>query len=434
MLVYSPSITNRLRYILDFTGRLLVGEPISITDDKAFFLTADKIKINYSTDSFEGSDLNILPHSLLFEQGIREQQVDVFDFNGVKAFFKTGGDWPFDLFAASFYLLSRYEEHLPYKKDEYGRYAHINSLAYREKFLDQPLINEWIESFKRFLGDRYPSTQFYKPVFSFLPTYDIDEAYSFKFKQWWRSRGGAIKDLLKGNREKHSLRKKVLEGKAVDPFDSYAWMDKLHDKYVLHPHYFFLVAEKTAKYDRNILPTEPALKELISRHAAKYSLGVHPSWQSYGKLEIIKSEIAYLENTSGQKIISSRQHFIRFELPQTYRMLMDAGILKDFSMGYGSINGFRASVANSFYWYDLEKEEQTNLLVYPFCYMDANSFFEQRLSPEAALQEMKDYYKKVREVGGMMITIWHNTFLGTDPLFSGWREVYKEFLEELNGG
>jgi len=55
-------------------------------------------------------------------------------------------------------------------------------------------------------------------------------------------------------------------------------------------------------------------------------------------------------------ITQSRQHYIRFNLPEGYQRLIAAGITDDYSMGYGSVNGFRASVASSFYWYDLEKE------------------------------------------------------------------------------
>ena len=112
-------------------------------------------------------------------------------------------------------------------------------------------------------------------------------------------------------------------------------------------------------------------------------------------------------------------------------MLIKAGILKDFSMGYGSINGFRASVTSPFYWYDLEKEQATSLQLHPFCYMEANSFFEQKLSPSQALEEMREYYNKVKKVNGTLVTIWHNTFLGTDEMFKGWREIYEQFLEEV---
>jgi hypothetical protein len=98
-------------------------------------------------------------------------------------------------------------------------------------------------------------------------------------------------------------------------------------------------------------------------------------------------------------------------------------------MGYGSINGFRASIASSFYWYDLKQEEQTQLLVHPFCFMDANAYYEQKLSAEEALQEMILYYQAVKDVNGTLITIWHNNFLGTDREFEGWREMYRRFVE-----
>src|SRR6202171_1492397 len=84
----------------------------------------------------------------------------------------------------------------------------------------------------------------------------------------------------------------------------------------------------------------------------------------------------------------SRQHYIRMTLPQTYRKLIDVGIEKDFSMGYGSSNGFRASIASSFYWYDLKAEKKTVLMLFPFCFMDATSFYENGLTPKAAFAEL----------------------------------------------
>jgi len=85
-------------------------------------------------------------------------------------------------------------------------------------------------------------------------------------------------------------------------------------------------------------------------------------------------------------------------------------------------------VATSFYWYDLEKEEQTKLLLYPFCYMEANSFYEQKFSPQRASEELQYYYNIVKGVDGMLVTIWHNNFLGSGKLFIGWKEVYQQFI------
>lgn len=116
-------------------------------------------------------------------------------------------------------------------------------------------------------------------------------------------------------------------------------------------------------------------------------------------------------------------------MPDTYRRLIGAGITEDYSMGYGSINGFRASFCLPFTWYDLHKEETTKLTVYPFCYMDANSYYEQKHSPQKALEEMEHYRKITKEVNGLLTTIWHNHFLGTGKSFQGWRDIYRTWMQ-----
>ncbi len=431
MILFSNTITHRLNYIADFIGHQIIGEPIAVTDNRTDFIAYTGLKINYSNEQITQADFWLQPHQLLFEKEINKQVIECFEANGYKAFFKTNGDFPFDIFAVSFYLLSRYEEYLPHEKDMYGRYAHENSVAFKENFLNIPLVNIWLEDFKKSLQIKFPNLKPQTSNFKLLPTYDIDEAYSYKHKEWWRSAGAAIKDLLKGNFDRLTLRRNVLNNKVQDPFDSYNWIDNMHRPHHFKPRYFFLVPEKTGKYDRNILPKETALQVLIKQHADKYQIGIHPSWQSGDDTSLIKKEKERIEHITTIKIISSRQHFIRFTLPQTFRHLIDAGIKEDFSMGYGSINGFRASVASPFYWYDLEKEEATYLLLYPFCYMEANSFFEQKITPQQALEEMRHYYQQVKKVNGTFISIWHNTFLGTDERFKGWRDVYYQFIQEV---
>ena len=213
-----------------------------------------------------------------------------------------------------------------------------------------------------------------------------------------------------------------------DPFDSYQWLHQLHESHRLKPLYFFLLAQTNKHYDKNILPSSICLKELIQHHNEKYSVGIHPSWQSGDKSVLLKKEIENLRQITGKKITKSRQHYIRMQLPDTYKHLIDAGIIEDYSMGYGSINGFRASFCLPFAWYDLQKEETTPLLVYPFCYMDANSFYEQHYTAQQALEELNHYYTVVKEVDGLLITIWHNHFLGRDKMFDGWKEVYEKWV------
>lgn len=430
MLIYASTITPRLQYVAGFLGKEITGQSFELTTDKDYYAGNDSPKINYSAGKISTEEFWLKPHSLLFETGINEQDLSVVEAEGTKVFFSTEGELRFDIFAATFYLLSRYEEYLPHQKDMYGRYAHENSLAFKEGFLDQPLINFWIKSFKEKLKQKFSSLIIHSSPFTFLPTYDIDIAWSFKHKGWRRNGGGLLQSLINGNWKKMKERIAVLRDKQKDPFDAYSWLHQLHEKNQVKPYYFFLVAGRNGKYDKNILPGQKALQTLISDHIIRYPAGIHPSWRSGDEHELLKKEINTLSTIAGNKILSSRQHYIRFTLPETFRRLVESGIQFDFSMGYGSINGFRASVATPFYWYDLEKEQATNLMLFPFCYMEANSFYEQKYSAQQALDEMRYYYNTVRSVNGTFIMIWHNHFLGTDKLFAGWKEVYEQFIKE----
>jgi len=432
ILIYSDTNTSRLQYICSFIFKELMGVEFSIIEDRKIFSNYTGAKINYSLVQSPDFSFHIPNEKLLFETGIHLQQVDGFETNGYKAFFKTNhSDFPFDIFAASFYLLTRYEEYLPHTKDMYGRYAHENSLAFKEDFLQLPLINIWVEDLRKSLSEKYSIFNSNYSTFKFVPTYDIDIAYAYQYKGVLKNIGGIMKSLFLFDTQGIRERVNVLLKNKKDPFDTYDDLDALHERYQLHPIYFFLVAKKNAGYDKNILPRKEAVRALIDKQCKKYGIGIHPSWQSGNDIELLKSEKSYLEEACGQRIINTRQHYIRFNLPQGYRRLIDVGLENDYSMGYGSINGFRASVASSFSWYDLEREEQTNLRIHPFCYMEANSYYEQKLSVTEAFDELMHYYMICKKVNGTLIMIWHNHMIGTNKLFKGWGEMYEQFLEML---
>ena len=424
LLVYAHIITPRLQYICHFIFNELMGLAHELTTDEIIFNNYEGVKINYSLQSM-GTSYKLEAVNLLFENSITTQQTDFFFYNSNMAIFKTSnGQFTFDIFAASFYLLSRYEEYLPHKNDKYGRYAHENSLAFKKKFLHLPLINIWVNDFIISLQMHYPALKPKLPSFQFQPTYDIDMAFSYKHKGLLRNIGGFL-------RQPSAKRLKVLLGRQQDPFDCFDWLQQKHVTNNLAPIYFFLVAEKNGTYDKNILPLKPAMQELIKKLALKYAIGIHPSWQSGDNKQLLVQEKKLLEQISGQPIILSRQHYIRFNLPDGYQRLTETCITADYSMGYGSTNGFRASVASSFYWYNLQTEQTTLLRIHPFCFMDTNSLYHQHFTPAQALIEILHYYQECKNINGTFIGIWHNHTLGTDKLTAGWRKIYEQFIGRL---
>ncbi|HWJ25013.1 MAG TPA: hypothetical protein VNS32_00630, partial [Flavisolibacter sp.] len=289
-LIFSHSITPRLQYIVDFLSQYY-GMPFRLTSDEEKYLSAQEpCKINYSYHRLAKDEIWIHSHVLLSESYIRQVKVECFERNGYKAFFKAEGDLGFDLLAAIFYLLTRYEEYLPYHKDSYGRYGHENSVAYKESFLHLPLINIWLEDFRRLLCGRNSDFIDSRSQFSFVPTYDIDMAWSFRNKGFKRNAGGILQLFFKGRWRPMANRIRILKGKKQDPYDVYEWMDQIHHQYRLKPYYFFLVAKEKGKYDKNIDVENPEFQLLIKTTASKYATGLHPSWASSDTPSLLTKE------------------------------------------------------------------------------------------------------------------------------------------------
>src|SRR6478672_11882177 len=143
LLVYVEEITPRIQYIFRFIGRELFETSFQLTTDLNFYRAHFVPKLNYSSTEIEPGEFYLLPANLLFETELKDQPVECFDLNFHKALFPTTGDFPMDIFAASFFLMSRYEE-WHFRKDNPGKpFKAELSVAFREHFLGEPLVNLW---------------------------------------------------------------------------------------------------------------------------------------------------------------------------------------------------------------------------------------------------------------------------------------------------
>lgn len=428
MIIFSSHITPRLQYIGNFFAGEMCDEACHFTSNLKEFRSSNGLKINYSREAVDEA-VQIVPHGLLNEIGITQKNISVSLHLDYKIFFQNHSETGFDIFSAAFYLLSRYEEYLPFTKDQYGRFSHENSLAFKENFLHLPLINIWIENFKNVIRQKFPYYTFKKKQFEFLPTYDVDMAWAFQFKGAAINTAGFIKDIagLKLNNAVQRIR--ALTGVQKDPYDTFDWLDDLHQQHQLQPIYFFLAAEHRSENDKNISPNHPAMRQLMKNISKRYRVGLHPSWQSNTSGRIIAKEKMLLEKSGGQAIIASRQHYLQLLFPNTYNSLIAQHIKEDYTMGYSGANGFRASVASPFRWYNLADEAETPLTVYPFCFMEATSLFYKKQTPEQALAEMNTLYNEVKKVAGFFSMIWHNSSLSNINEYKGWRDVYELFIK-----
>lgn len=107
MLLYSFPVTSRVAYIAEFIGKELFQQALDITDDNEKFINHPGPKINYSPQPLASNEFWIHNADLLFEKGIENLSITCFEINGYKAFFKNHAcDFPFDIFAAAFFIKS----------------------------------------------------------------------------------------------------------------------------------------------------------------------------------------------------------------------------------------------------------------------------------------------------------------------------------------
>lgn len=351
-------------------------------------------------------------------------------WRGLPICFAASGDYalPFDLLGAVFYLLSRMEEYAAFIPDRHGRYPAEASCLFQQGLLERPIVDEWIQAFGVWLSEvglRVPQHRF-----QFTPTYDIDIAWSYRHKGLYRNVGGCVRDALSANFRAVWRRVQVLSGIRNDPFDSFDFLDEIHRHARLTPVYFILAALSPGPFDKNIAPGHPAMKRLIRHLADQYQIGIHPSYESLERPEIVHQELQVLMQTADKGVVRSRQHYIRFRLPDTFRYLADQGIQEEYSMGYATHLGFRAGTGSSFLWYDLSNEAVTFLRVHPFCFMDATAHYERSLTVKQAFTSLRSMRTLLEQSGSTMVTIFHNFSLGTDAEWLGWRDAYEQFIKE----
>ncbi|HOP05046.1 MAG TPA: polysaccharide deacetylase family protein [Tenuifilaceae bacterium] len=430
ILVYTEVITPRVTYIFNHILSQILGFDVIFTQDKSYVSSFSGPVVNYSTQNNLGS-FQVIPHQLLFEEGIESQQFDFFTWRNLPAFFPTDNthEIPFDIFAASFFLISRYEEYLPHEADKYKRFRVENSVAYWNGFLEIPLVDLWIVEFGEILKQKFPSAQIILPPFKFLPTIDIDNAFAYKHKGFFRSLAGIVKSTLSLNILDLHLRLRVIFGFSKDPFDTYLLLFETlkHFPQTI----WFILGGKYGRYDKNVSLKRTRVKKLIRKISSTFNVGVHPSFASYLSYDSVNSEILRLKSICRNEVASSRQHFLRVKFPETYRILVQAGIKSDYSMGYSSTVGFRASTCHPFNFFDLTENRELSLSIVPFQVMDRALLEGKNLSKELAVDKTIEIAMKVKEVGGTFVTVWHNESLSGVNEWKGWENVFSEIVDKI---
>ncbi len=425
LLIYTDKVTNRLTYTFDLLFTDLLGLQYDLTTDKGTFNNHSGAKFSYAKEPV-GNELFFRCFHLLFEEGVRHQPISFVEKGKLKGFFAVlePSALPFDIFASSFFVVTRYKEYLPSKIDKYGRFRSSQSLLYKAGLLEKPVVNHYALYLKDMLAERFPELEFKKHRFSYKPTFDIDQAYSYLHKGFKRTAGAIVRSFIHTNFKDLKERFQVLTGRKPDPFDTYDYIFNVCGNNNQKPMFFFLVGDGS-RFDKNLSIEEKAFRELIEQVAQKADTGIHLSFKSHVSSRMTQREIKRLAKVLNQEITRNRYHYLRFQLPNSYSMLLKNGITEDYSMGYAPRAGFRAGICTPFFWYNLKTESVTELKVHPISFMDTTFTEYRKTTPAESLEKIKSILKAVKEVEGTAYGLWHNSSFTEQGVWKGWRKVFE---------
>lgn len=429
ILIYTHKVTPRVRYIFKHIFTRILSIQIDFTTKVEEFVAFNGPKLSYTNVTL-GNEFFIKSTELLFEQGVSDIEINMSNWDGVPCFFFQGNKStiPFDIFSASFYLISRYEEYLPHIKDKHGRFTANQSLAYQYNFLEKPVVDIWAYKLKKALKERFPNYDYKERNYQYISTIDVDNAFAYKHKGIVRSFGGILKDLY----QLHILN--VIDRIAVrfnlkkDPFNTFEKIIFYKKKYDVRTIFFFLIGDYTT-YDTNVSSSKTKFRLLIKDMVDYARVGLHPSYYTMDDKDKLKDEKQRMETITNMPIFRSRQHYLRCSLPETYQKLIDLEIKEDYTMGYASHTGFRASTCTPFYFYDLDFEIQTPLKIFSFALMDTTLNDYMNLTPKQSLGKINELKKEVQKVNGTFITLFHNESLSGYLRWKGWKRVYESMIK-----
>lgn len=339
----------------------------------------------------------------------------------------------FDLISAIFWHLSRIEEYFPSPLDLHGRFPAIESILYKKSHLHLPLVDYWIFDWAQKLEHYFNiSIEFKPPVAEWSIGIDVDQFYKHRYKSITKKLGGCFKDLMSIKLTNVRERIQIYSGMIKDPYDSYEEIRKLNiPKSSLC---YFILSGGKSPYDKNHSIFQKVIQQKIKDIESYAEIGLHPSYESHQEIELIQQELQQLQQCCMQPLVKSRQHYLRLRLPVTYRLLLQAGIQEDYSMGYAEKTGFRASCCRPFYWYDLEHEQSTELKIIPFAAMDRTYLTYLKYQPEQVIEEINELWNTCQKYQGHFHLIWHNSSFDFLSEWKNWNGVFEKIVSHLRNG
>ena len=338
----------------------------------------------------------------------------------------------FDIFASAFFMLTRWEEFLQAPRDKHERFLAIHSIAFKHQFLRRPIVNEYADFLWKVITHFGYKGSRREHIFEIIPTHDIDSLSYWDKKRKKSIFKNILADIFLRKNIKLAISRsfsflQTLNSQENDPSNVFEYFIDLANKNKLTARFYFLAGGKTV-YDNPYSFTNQLIRSVFTIIAENgHVIGVHPSYGSYKDPEILENERERLTRHSQCQINEGRQHYFRFDIPLTWRIWYQAGLLTDSTMYYPGHPGFRCGTCLEYPVFEITERKTLSLKERPLIVMDTDFKGQTHSNIIQTIRELKE---QVRKHGGKFTFLWHNDKVNTPEWISLKQTFEKAFYEE----
>lgn len=315
-----------------------------------------------------------------------------------------------DLFSSTFFMLSRWEEYVIRERDEHDRFPGARALSVRNNFHNRPVVDEYTEILWLLLCKAGYKGERKRRQFRIIPTHDIDQLIYWDKEKKNQVLKNIAGDLFKRKNLKIAFRRglsycKALTGNSKDPCLRFEYFMELAERSGTKANFYFIAGKQNPYDPEKYICTDIFRNEASLIKKRGHIIGIHPSYESFNNLPMLRNEINELREASQAEILSGRQHYLRFEVPLTWRLWDECNLETDSSMYYSGYPGFRCGTCHQFPVFDIIGRKTLRLREMPLIVMDTCLY---KLQPDIAANTIRQLKAEVKKYDGNFVFVWHN--------------------------
>ncbi|MFR3330649.1 MAG: polysaccharide deacetylase family protein [Odoribacter splanchnicus] len=326
-----------------------------------------------------------------------------------------------DIFASSFFMLTRWEEYVNKTRDSHGRFPGEASVAFRNRFLHRPVVNEYVEMLWNILKASGYTGERKEQKFQLVLTHDVDV---MKSVNPLRVIAG---DILK----RRDFKRALLHIPALfkDPVDTYSFLMDQSEKIGVKSHFYFMAVEnRNNDYDTPYYLNTKKFRRLVRKIRERgHVIGFHPGYTTCRNEERWGMEKNRLEHVMDEKLAEGRQHYLMMEVPYTLRIWEKQGMKVDSTLGYADREGFRCGTGNCFPVFDFLERRVLGLYESPLVVMDGTLRTYRNQSCDQAMDIISSYIACGKKYNMPVTFLFHNSSFDR-RMWQGWKKMYKKLL------